>query len=51
MRTRGRLNGRTIAALAADGFEKVELIVPLRASRRPAPRSTSCPYDADGSAG
>ena len=30
MRTRGRLKGRTIAALAADGFEKVELIVPLR---------------------
>jgi PfpI family intracellular protease len=31
MRTRRRLKGRTIAALAADGFEKVELIVPLRA--------------------
>jgi protease I len=26
-----RLKGRTIAALAADGFEKVELVVPLRA--------------------
>src|SRR6201996_4848453 len=26
-----RLSGRKIAALAADGFEKVELIVPLRA--------------------
>lgn len=31
MTTRRRLNGRTIAALAADGFEKVELIIPLRA--------------------
>src|SRR4051794_13242162 len=31
MRTRRRLTGRTIAVLAADGFEKVELIVPLRA--------------------
>jgi len=31
MPTRRRLKGRTIAALAADGFEKVELIVPLRA--------------------
>ncbi|UXA10389.1 type 1 glutamine amidotransferase [Mycobacterium sp. SMC-8] len=26
-----RLSGRTIAVLAADGFEKVELVVPLRA--------------------
>lgn len=31
MPTGRRLEGRTIAALAADGFEKVELIVPLRA--------------------
>src|SRR3954466_1677474 len=31
MATRRRLKGRTIAVLAADGFEKVELIVPLRA--------------------
>src|SRR4051794_19976389 len=31
MPTRRRLTGRRIAALAADGFEKVELIVPLRA--------------------
>src|SRR3954467_3445702 len=31
MPTRRRLKGRTIAALAADGFEKVELIIPLRA--------------------
>ena len=31
MPTRRRLEGRTIAALAADGFEKVELVVPLRA--------------------
>ena len=31
MPTRRRLKGRRIAALAADGFEKVELIVPLRA--------------------
>jgi protease I len=31
MATRRRLKGRTIAALAADGFEKVELTVPLRA--------------------
>jgi protease I len=29
MPTRRRLKGRTIAALAADGFEKVELIVPV----------------------
>jgi hypothetical protein len=29
--TRRRLKGRTIAALAADGFEKVELVVPMRA--------------------
>src|SRR4051794_10609034 len=33
MSTTRRLKGRTIAALAADGFEKVELIVPLRALR------------------
>jgi len=31
MAIRRRLKGRRIAALAADGFEKVELIVPLRA--------------------
>jgi len=31
MPTTRRLKGRTIAVLAADGFEKVELIVPLRA--------------------
>ena len=31
MPTRRRLKGRTIAALAADGFEKVELTIPLRA--------------------
>jgi protease I len=31
MPSRRRLKGRTIAALAADGFEKVELVVPLRA--------------------
>jgi protease I len=31
MPTRRRLKGHRIAALAADGFEKVELIVPLRA--------------------
>ena len=31
MPTTRRLKGCTIAALAADGFEKVELIVPLRA--------------------
>ncbi len=31
MLTRRRLKGRTIAVLAADGFEKVELVVPLRA--------------------
>jgi protease I len=31
MPTRRRLKGRRIAALAADGFEKVELVVPLRA--------------------
>lgn len=26
-----RLSGRKIAVLAADGFEKVELVIPLRA--------------------
>ena len=26
-----RLKGRRIAALAADGFEKVELVVPMKA--------------------
>jgi protease I len=31
MATRRRLKGRRIAVLAADGFEKVELVVPLRA--------------------
>ncbi|RKS75336.1 protease I [Motilibacter peucedani] len=31
MLSRRRLKGRRIAALAADGFEKVELLVPLRA--------------------
>ena len=31
MPTTRRLKGRRIAALAADGFEKVELVVPLRA--------------------
>jgi protease I len=31
MPNRRRLKGRRIAALAADGFEKVELVVPLRA--------------------
>lgn len=34
MRTRGRLKGRRIAALAADGFEKVELTVPLHALKK-----------------
>ena len=31
MSTRRRLKGRRIAVLAADGFEKVELVVPVRA--------------------
>jgi protease I len=31
MPIRRRLKGRTIAVLAADGFEKVELVVPVRA--------------------
>ncbi|RBY81075.1 type 1 glutamine amidotransferase [Blastococcus sp. TF02-09] len=31
MSTRRKLKGRRIAALAADGFEKVELVVPMRA--------------------
>jgi len=26
-----RLKGRRIAALAADGFEKVELVIPMKA--------------------
>ncbi len=33
MTTRRRLKGRRIAALAADGFEKVELTIPLHALR------------------
>jgi protease I len=33
MPTRRRLKGRRIAVLAADGFEKVELVVPVRALR------------------
>lgn len=33
MRGRRRLEGRRIAALVADGFERVELVVPLRALR------------------
>lgn len=31
MSNAGRLSGRKIAVLAADGFEKVELVIPLRA--------------------
>jgi putative intracellular protease/amidase len=31
MPNRRRLTGRKIAALAVDGFEKVELVIPLRA--------------------
>jgi protease I len=31
MPTRRQLKGRKVAALAADGFEKVELVIPLRA--------------------
>ena len=34
MPTRRPLKGRRIAALAADGFEKVELVIPLRALKR-----------------
>jgi protease I len=34
MRTRRQLRGRRIAAVAADGFEKVELTIPLRALKR-----------------
>jgi protease I len=34
MLTRRRLKGRKVAALAADGFEKVELTIPLRALKR-----------------
>ncbi|WP_448608615.1 type 1 glutamine amidotransferase domain-containing protein [Geodermatophilus sp. URMC 60] len=34
MPTGRRLKGRRIAALAADGFEQVELVVPLRALKR-----------------
>ena len=34
MPTRRPLEGRRIAALAADGFEEVELVIPLRALRR-----------------
>ena len=34
MSTRRLLKGRRIAVLAADGFEKVELVIPLRALKR-----------------
>lgn len=34
MTTRRPLKGRKIAALAADGFEKVELVIPLRSLKR-----------------
>lgn len=34
MPTKRPLKGRRIAALAADGFEKVELVIPLRALKR-----------------
>ncbi len=34
MPTRRPLEGRTIAALVADGFEEVELVLPLRALKR-----------------
>ena len=34
MPIRRPLKGRKIAALAADGYEKVELTIPLRALRR-----------------
>lgn len=34
MPARRTLKGRRIAALAADGFEKVELVIPLRALKR-----------------
>src|SRR3954453_18504576 len=34
MRSRGRLKNRKIAVLATDGFEKVELTIPLRALKR-----------------
>ncbi|MGY1740596.1 MULTISPECIES: type 1 glutamine amidotransferase domain-containing protein [unclassified Blastococcus] len=34
MPSRRRLDGRRLAALVADGFEKVELIVPLRALQK-----------------
>lgn len=34
MSARRTLKGRRIAALAADGFEKVELVIPLRALKR-----------------
>jgi deglycase len=34
MPTRRPLNGRKIAALVADGFEQIELVVPLRALKR-----------------
>ena len=34
MATRRRLKGCRVAALAADGFEQVELVIPLRALKR-----------------
>ena len=43
-----RLHGRRIAALAADGFEKVELTIPMRALQLQARRSTSFPCGTDG---
>src|SRR3954469_8844361 len=34
MRSRQHLKGRNVAVLAADGFEKVELTIPMRALKR-----------------
>jgi len=39
MPARRPLEGRRIAALAADGFEKVELVIPLRALKRAGART------------
>lgn len=43
-----RLRGRKIAALAADGFEKVELTIPMRALQLAGAREKSFPYGTDG---
>jgi deglycase len=43
-----RLHGRRIAALAADGFEKVELTIPMRALQLAGAKVDVIPCGTDG---